>query len=290
MDKRNIKGHLSAFVTCVIWGTTFVSTKVLLPDFSPVEILFVRFLLGLLGLWILRPSGLHVEKKQEGILALAGLTGVCLFYLTENVALLYTSASNVSVLVSLAPFVTAFLVSIFSKEETLHVRFFIGCGIALAGAAILCFMGEDGVRVNLKGDLLALSAAVFWALYAVISKKISTFGYDDIKVTRRIFEYGILFMTPALLFEGIAWDVKRLCQLNIMVNMLYLGLGASAMCFVLWNKAVQLLGAMKTSAYIYLTPAITIVASVYFLKEKLTAATVIGTGLILAGLILSEKK
>ncbi len=291
MDKKQAKGHLAAFVTCAVWGTTFISTKVLLLDFSPIEILFLRFVLGLAGLWLLRPARFRVkEKKQEVMFALAGLTGVCLFYVTEYVALLYTSASNVSVLVSLSPFATALLSQVFWKEEKLQPRFFLGCGTALIGVCLLCFSGEDGMRMNLAGDLLALISALCWAVYAVLSKKISSYGYDEIQVTKRTFIYGILFLIPSLFFTDISGDMSRFLSPAAAGNLIYLGLGASALCFVLWNRAVQGLGPTKTSVYIYLMPVVTIAASALFLQEALTAATLVGTGLILTGLFLSEGK
>ena len=73
-----------------------------------------------------------------------------------------------------------------------------------------------------------------------------------------------------------------------LVNLLYLGLGASALCFVTWNFAVKELGAVKTSVYIYLVPVVTVVTSALVLGERLTPLSGVGTGLTLAGLLLSE--
>ena len=97
--EHQVTGHIAAIVTCLIWGTTFVSTKVLLQDFGPVDLLFSRFLLGYFTLWLMRPKKLRTEKGQEIIFVGAGLCGVCLYYLFENIALTYTQASNVSVIV-----------------------------------------------------------------------------------------------------------------------------------------------------------------------------------------------
>ena len=89
-------GHLAALFTVLIWGTTFISTKVLLTAFAPVEILFIRFLLGLAALFAACPRRLRgMGVRREAALAAAGLCGVCLYYLLENIALTYTMASNV---------------------------------------------------------------------------------------------------------------------------------------------------------------------------------------------------
>ena len=74
MDKKTTAGHIMALITIVIWGTTFISTKILLEDFTPVEILFSRFLLGVLALIAVYPKRLKIkDKKQEFTFAAAGL-------------------------------------------------------------------------------------------------------------------------------------------------------------------------------------------------------------------------
>lgn len=102
---KKATGHLAALITILIWGTTFISTKVLLVDFEPIEILFFRFILGFLALLIVYPHRMKgTIKQQEAVFAAAGLCGVCLYYLLENIALTYTMASNVGVIISIAPF------------------------------------------------------------------------------------------------------------------------------------------------------------------------------------------
>lgn len=109
MDKGTGTGHIAALVTIVIWGTTFISTKILLAGFTPIEILFFRFLLGLFVLLIVYPKRLRIKDgKQELTFAAAGLCGICLYYLLENIALTYTMASNVGVIISVAPFLLPF--------------------------------------------------------------------------------------------------------------------------------------------------------------------------------------
>ena len=106
--KQQSIGHLIALVTVAIWGTTFISTKILLESFSPIEILFIRFLLGFVCLSIVCPHPLRLKhKKQEIYFMLAGICGVTLYFLFENIALTLTMASNVGVIVAISPFFTA---------------------------------------------------------------------------------------------------------------------------------------------------------------------------------------
>jgi drug/metabolite transporter (DMT)-like permease len=290
MKNETAKGHLSSFITILIWGTTFISTKILLADFAPVEILFCRFLLGWLALFIVCPKRLKVrDKKEELTYVFAGLCGICLYYLLENIALTYTMASNVGVIISAAPFFTAILSQLFMKgEERLKPNFFIGFLVAMVGICLISFNGA-ALAFNPIGDILAMIAALVWAVYSLLTRKISSYGYNTIQATRRIFTYGILFMLPALSFFEFHLEIGQFADVRYFLNFVFQGLGASALCFVTWNYAVKILGAVKTSVY-YMVSVITIVTSAIVLHEKITAASVIGTVLTLAGLLISEGK
>ena len=229
-----------------------------------------------------------VNRKQEMTFVLAGLCGICLYYLLENIALTYTMASNVGVIISVAPFFTAMLSRLFLKSEgKLRANFFIGFVVAMAGVALISFNGSR-MELNPAGDVLAVMAAFVWACYSILTRKISSFGYPVILTTRRTFFYGILFMIPALFLFDFEMGLERFADMAHLLNILYLGLGASALCFVTWNLAVKVLGAVKTSVYIYMVPVITVVTSVLVLKEPVTWVSVMGTVLAVAGLFLSE--
>lgn len=291
MENKRLLGHIAAIFTIIVWGTTFISTKVLLTDFQPVEILFVRLLMGLMALFIVYPHRMKgVTRKQELTFAAAGLTGICMYYLMENIALTYTMASNVGVIVSVSPFFTVILASIFLKSEgKMRLNFFLGFIVAMTGIALISFNGAK-LQLNPTGDFLAIGAAFVWAWYSVFTKKMGEFGYSVIQTTRKIFTYGILFMIPTLFFFDFQLNLKMFTEPKYLLNILYLGLCASATCFASWNYAVRVLGAVKTSIYIYLIPVITIVASALILKERVTWILVAGTVLAVAGLFISEYK
>lgn len=289
MRSKKSTGHLAAIFTILIWGTTFISTKVLLVDFQPVEILFFRFVIGFVALLAVDLRRLReVSRRQEMTFMAAGLCGICLYYLLENIALTYTMASNVGVMISVAPFFTAILSRIFIKsEEKLRVKFLVGFLVAMIGIALISFNGSK-LSFNPMGDLLAIAAAFVWACYSILTRKISSFGYPVILTTRRTFFYGILFMIPVLFFWDFQIGISRFTNVTYVVNIFYLGLGASAVCFATWNVAVKILGAVKTSIYIYLVPVITTVTSAIILKEPVTWISAVGTALTVVGLFLSE--
>ncbi|MCM1129060.1 MAG: DMT family transporter [Alistipes senegalensis] len=281
-------GHLTALFTIFMWGTTFISTKILLVCFRPVEILFIRFIMGYLVLLVIYPRRQgSISLKQEFTFVAAGFCGICLYYLLENIALTYTRASNVGVIMSVAPFVTAILAHFFMKsEEKLQINFFIGFVVAMAGIILISFNGVQ-LKLNPVGDMLAFAAAFVWACYSLLARKIGSFGFPVILSTRRIFFYGILFMLPALFLSDFHLDILRFANMANLFHLLYLGIGASALCFVTWNYAVKILGAVKTSIYIYMTPVITVIMSLLFLDENVTVLSMAGTILTVTGLFLS---
>lgn len=282
-------GHGLAALTILIWGTTFISTKLLLADFAPVEILVLRFLLGYVLLWAAASRRLSVKKEEEGTFAAAGLCGICLYYLLENVALVHTSASHVGVILSLAPFFTALLARRFAgADERAGAGFYAGFAAALTGVALLMGGGAEG-REALSGDLLAAAAALVWAAYSLLTRRISRFGCPAIPAVRRTFFYGLLFMIPAAWVSGASFSPERIGDPAAAAHLLYLGAGASALCFVTWNQAVRLLGAVKTSAYIYAVPVITVLSASCVLGESLPLSGWAGVVLVLGGLFLSER-
>ena len=287
---KEISGHLAAVITILIWGTTFISTKILLVSFTPIEILFYRFSIGLITLTVLFPRRLKgTNMKQELMFAGAGLCGVTLYFLLENIALTYTLASNVGVIISIAPFFTAILSHWFLENEKLKTNFFVGFVVAMMGIFLINFNGSMILKLNPLGDLLAVLASALWAVYGVLTRKISGFGHNTIQTTRRIFLYGLLFMIPALLIFPFEWGIERFSRSSNLFNILFLGLGASALCFVTWNTAVKILGAVKTSIYIYMVPAITVITSIIVLHEKITWIAACGTVLTAAGLFISGR-
>lgn len=275
--KPALRAHLLALFTVAIWGITFISTKVLLDYFSAAEIMFIRFLLGWLALWgwclgrrLSRPKT-EISRvawksaafwRRELLLAGAGLTGVTLYFLFENLSLNYTYASNASMIVSASPVFVALFAHFFTRGEKVGPAFFAGFAAAMLGIGLIGYSGNTMLRLNPLGDILALLAAVMWGLYAVFIKKISPYGLEVVTVTRKTFFYGLLFLLPALWITGFSYDIHTLTAaladravwMSVLFNLLFLGLAASALCYATWTYAVEKLGATRSSAYIYLIP------------------------------------
>ena len=288
-------GHLAALFTILVWGITFISTKILMVDFTPVEIMFYRVALAVMVLFAVSPPRLPWGRldrqtlRSEWKVMAAGLCGVTLYFLFQNTALSYTLTANVSVLISVAPLFTA-LVSRAILHERLKTNFFLGFSAAIAGIIIITFNGSYYLKLNPLGDLLSLLAALVWAFYSVLIKQISAQGSSMLVVTRKVFTYGLLFLLPLLPLFDFRLDAGRLLVLPNLLNLLFLGAGASALCYITWNSAVRILGPVKTSVYIYMVPVVAILASALVLDETITLIAGIGMALILTGMVLSERE
>lgn len=292
MKSKKIAGNTTGFITVFFWGITYISTKVLLEVFNPIEILFTRFLMGLIFLIILYPKPLKIkDKRQEIYFALAGLTGVTLFYLLENIALTFTMASNVGVISALVPFFTGIVGYIFmKKKEKLNRNFFIGFLLALTGISFISFSGASTFKINPVGDLLAVTSVMIWGIYGNLTRILGSYGYNTIQVTRRTFMYGLVFMLPALYFFDFNIGISEVLEPKYLFNLLFLGIGASAICFVTWNYTVKALGPVRASLFIYLIPIVTVITSMIVLNEKLTIMSSIGVLFTFLGLLISNKK
>ncbi|WP_170924732.1 DMT family transporter [Candidatus Enterococcus clewellii] len=290
IENHKLYGHLAALFTVGIWGMTFISTKILLNDFTPFQILFLRFLLGYLLLWLVSPKLLKVkDKKEEGFFALAGLLGIVLYYFLENLALTLTHASNVGIIVSVAPFFTVLLAKVVTPGKQVNRWFYIGFLVSLSGIILISLSSLSVLEIHPVGDLLSVLAAAIWAGYSLVTKKISSFGHNVLLGTRRTFFYGLLFMLPVLLVTGTPMvNFSKISGMSLL-NLLFLGVVASAICFVTWNYSVSKLGAVQASVYIYAVPAITVVTSALFLGEAFTPIIALGTVLTTVGLFVSER-
>ena len=229
------------------------------------------------------------------LFALAAITGVILYQLMENVAIHYTNASNVSVIVSICPLFTAIISQIFLKEKHLTFWFILGFVISMTGVTLVCLNGNKTLEFNPKGDVLALLSGISWGFYSMIISIINRRKYDQICSTRRIFFFAVLFMTAIAIIQGflkpsiVIQNARFSNPLNWM-NLLLLGVVASGLCFVAWNKACQIVGTVKISCGIYLISVVTIIFAFFALGEKITLLGGIGAVITITGLFISEKR
>ena len=288
---KNYIYHLIAILTVGIWGLTFISTKVLIEHgLSPQEIFLLRFLMAYLGLWFISPRKLFADNwKDELWLLWGGVTGGSFYFFTENTALEITLATNVAFIVCTAPLLTTILSLLIYKKEKATAGLVGGSLLALVGVALVVYNGHFILKISPLGDFLTLLAAFSWAFYSLIMKKMSG-RYRTTFITRKIFFYGILTILPAFILHPWQFSLSGLWQPAVWMNLLFLGVLASLVCFVVWNIILKQLGTVRASNYIYLNPLFTLIGSAVLLDEQFTVMSLMGAMLILGGVYWAGKR
>lgn len=285
-NREKLTGWLFATFTILVWGSTFIASKKLLTIYTPAQIMLTRFLLAYGALLLIRPKKLSLPRKTECLFFLLGLFGYSGYIYLENSALTYTLASNVSIIVAAAPILTAILAH-FAGLERFRSGMLLGFLVAFAGVVLVVCNGTFVLKLNPLGDLLALAAALSWAAYSVLMRRLDG-GLDPLLVTRRILFWGIVAALPLVLLEGKPYPLEALSSPVIVGNFLFLGLIGSCLCYILWSRAFHYLGVVTTNSFIYIQPFITIVAAWLFLKEPISPLALVGAALITAGVVVTQ--
>ena len=313
---HRLKYHFVAFVTIVVWGSTFVFTKLLLlAGLSAAQIFTLRFIIAyvLLALYSIGRPFFRIGQartdadspkksvqvwcgswRDELLMMLLGVTGGSLYFLAENEALNYTTATNTSLIVCSCPLVASALIGLFYKSERMSRLQTLGALTAVAGVCVVVLNGHFVLHLSPVGDALALAANLCWAIYSLLMIPVGR-KYDSVFITRKVFFYGLVTIIPYyMLVPEDAWiftsSVFHFFNFSILLNLLFLGVVASMLCFLAWTWAIKRLGAMVTTNYVYLNPVATIVFAWWILNEQITSYFLLGTVLILLGMYLADKK
>lgn len=282
--------HVAAFAMILVWGISFLNTRVLLDaGLSPTEIFVARFTIAYISLLIV--SRLKVRFtgwRDELLFVVCGIAGGSAYFIAENTALELTLISDVAVLVSIAPLTTALMGAIFYRDERITLMTGVGMVIAFVGSVMLAL--KDGLvwGDSVLGDVLAMLAALVWAFYSMALKRLNR-TYSTLFITRKLFFYGVLSALPLLLLEDTQVSVATLRQPAVWGNLLYLGLICSMAAYFIWGITVKRIGAVRASNYFYLSPIISMIAAAIWFGERTNLVAYLGCALILAGVIIAEK-
>lgn len=290
--------HLLAIITIAFWGTSFVSTKVLLNHgFSAVQIFTLRFAVTYLILLAASHKQFRSKNwKHELILFICGITGCTLYFWTENTALSLSPSSNVALIVCTNPLLIMIFGGLIYKSERLNKRQILGCLITFVGMVLVVLNGKFILHLSPAGDFLAFSASMMWAIYSLVVRKLNGV-YSTLFITRKIFFYGALMSIPALVVEagGSASKATEIPWHNftepvVSFNFLCLTVFSSMLGYLAWNKVLKQIGTVLASNYIYGIPLVTIITAVVALGERITIVAIAGAAAIIAGMITAEFK
>ncbi len=285
--------HVCALVAVTAWALSFLCTKVLMENggFTPIEMYVYRFALAYFILLLLTIRNIKSKSwKDELTIAISGICAGSLYFITENYALRLTTAGNVSLLTSISPVLTTFLIAIIFRQKILPGVIF-GSIAAFIGVGCIIFSNGEGIELRPEGDLLALAAALCWAAYSVAIKRVLPL-YTSLFITRKLFFYGVITALPFLFLDESGCHLYLLFDLShpqYFLNFIFLVLMCSVVAYLLWNDSMKHLGPVTTNNYIYLQPLITMIAAYFLIGESITLLGYIGCFLIIFGLIVSDK-
>lgn len=286
--------HIIALIVVVIWGSTFVFTKLLLlSGLTAAQVFLLRFLIAysmLLVFSLSRKSHRWFTNclRDELLMVGLGITGGSVYFLAENMALTYTTTTNTSLIVCLCPLFAALLISLFYKSERLRPIQVAGSLMAAVGVVIVVLNGRFVLHLSPVGDALAFTACMCWALYSLLLIPANK-RYDALFITRKTFFYGILTILPYFIYRPEMPPMATLTRPDVLLNILFLGCVASMLCYLTWTWVIEKLGAVIATNYVYFNPVITIICAWWILSETITVYFLLGTSLILIGMYLADK-
>ena len=288
---NNIFYHLVAFLTVAIWGTTFVSTKVLMINgLSPAQIFTLRFTMAYVLMFCFNHRRLFADSWcDEGLMVLLGITGGSLYFLSENEAMNYTTATNTSLIVCSCPLFATLLVRLVYRSSRIHIMQLTGSLLAFMGMIIVVLNGRFVLHLSPVGDALAFTACICWAFYSLLMKTM-TDKYSAAFITRKVFFYGVLTIIPYYILVPGVPSMAVLTQPVVVGNLLFLGCLASMICFLTWNWCISKLGAVKATNWVYFNPITTMIFASWVLGEKITIYFLIGAVCILTGMYMADRK
>jgi drug/metabolite transporter (DMT)-like permease len=287
-----IRPRLLALVAVVFWGVSFVATKAVVREISPVAVIFLRAGLGsalLLALLARRGQLAMPPRDTWASLAVMGFVGVAFHQLLQAYALRVTSAVNTGWLIGLTPIWSALLAAAFLRERFTPLKL-AGLVLGFVGGALVVTRGRlDGALLALpstRGDLLILVSTLNWAVYSVIGRgTLRRLGAARATAGAMVAGFAMLAVPFA---ASDAW--RGLLQLSPTgwLGVAFLGICCSGLGYFFWFTALDAVDASQVAALLYLEPLVTLGASMALLGETAAATTLAGGALLIAGVALVQ--
>jgi drug/metabolite transporter (DMT)-like permease len=293
MHKLNTLPHLEALFAVIVWGASFIATKVALRDLSPIAIVWLRFTMGvaILGLAVaLRRQFSLPQRNEWGYFALLGFLGITFHQWLQSNGLQTSEASTTAWIVATTPVFMALLGWLVLKER-LAVITSLGIALAFIGVLLVVSKGDFASisvgKFGAPGDVLILISSVNWAVFSVLSRR----GLKSHHASLMMFyvmTFGWIF-TSILFFAGAGLNEIPNLTLNGWVGIVFLGVLCSGLAYIAWYDALQSLPAAQTGAYLYIEPLVAVVVAFFVLSEAITIVSLIGGGVILFGVWLVNR-
>ena len=294
MPNPRLLPYIEVFFAVVVWGASFIATKVALAYASPITIVWLRFAMGVVILGVavvLRRQFTLPNKNEWGYFALLGFLGITFHQWLQSNALVTSEASTTAWIVATTPVFMALLGWLVLKEGLGWVTI---SGILLAFIGVLVVVSDGDItsisigEFGAPGDVLILISAVNWAVFSTLSRR-GLKSYPASLMMFYVMSFGWVF--TSFLFipsEGLS-EIPRL-TVNGWIAILFLGIFCSGLAYIAWYDALQALSAAQTGVFLYIEPLVAVAVAAIVLAEPVTWASLLGGAVILIGVWLVNRE
>ena len=285
--------YLETLFAVVVWGASFIATKIALQDISPLSVVWLRFSMGvvILGIAVIGRRQFALPKKNEwGYFALLGFLGITFHQWLQSNGLVTSQASTTAWIVATTPVFMALLGWLVLKEK---LGWFKTGGILLAAFGVMV-VTTGGALSNIlqgnfgaPGDFLILISAPNWAIFSVLSRK----GLQTHPAARMMFFVmllGWIFTSVPYFFTGGLRELPALSQ-NGWLAVIFLGVFCSGLAYIAWYDALTVLPSAQTGVFLYIEPLVAVIVAAIVLSEPVTWASLLGGVIILIGVYLVNR-
>jgi drug/metabolite transporter (DMT)-like permease len=294
MDRNHLAAYAKILFSVVVWGASFIATKVALQEISPATVVWLRFgigvlILGLAAFW--RGQLTPPKMKDLPYFALLGVIGITFHQWLQSTGLVTAQASTTAWIVATTPIFMALLGWLVLREKLSKLQIF---GIALATAGVLLVVSEGDLaslavgQFGTPGDFLILISAPNWALFSTFSRR----GLNEHPAGRMmLYVMGFGWLFTSILFFG-GPGISEISQLSIngWLGIIFLGVACSGLAYIFWYDGLQAIPASQVGAFLYLEPLVAMGVAAIILGEPILAVSLFGGGTILLGVWLVNRK
>jgi drug/metabolite transporter (DMT)-like permease len=284
--------YLVLFGANLVYATSYVSTRLVLDDVPPALLALLRLVIGAAILVpaarALPQAGPPPSRGDRWRFVWMGVFGFAAAFAFGHWGLARSTATNASLLIIVEP-ISIMLLGPAVLGERLTRREKAGAALALLGTAIVVVNGIPGLTRALaphwRGDLLLVLSGLAYGSYSLIGRDV-LLRREPLDVTARSIVWGAAAMAPLALVEWTG-GARPVLTAPSALGALYLGVVITAFGYLLWNWALARAQASRAAVFITVQPIVGALLGVLFLHEPLTAFTVAGGALVVAGLWLT---
>jgi drug/metabolite transporter (DMT)-like permease len=293
MSNSKLFTYGEALFAVIVWGASFIATKLALKEISPITIVWLRVLMGvvILGLAVVLCQQFSLpDKKEWAYFALLGFLGITFHQGLQSNGLRTSEAGTTAWIVSSSPIFMALLGWLILKEGLGWAKTF-GILIAFIGVLVVISKGNIGSvsigRFGAPGDLLILVSAVNWAVFSALSRR-GLKSYPASLMMFYVMSFGWLFSSLLFIPSNSFAEIGNLTS-NGWMGVAFLGIFCSGLAYIAWYDALQALTTAQTGVFLYLEPLVTVVVAFFVLGEAITPALLVGGAVILFGVWLVNR-